>query len=398
VLVIRIWNYFRGYVVFKLEGLNLERILNLAVNKGIYLWDIHRINYTTIEGKVGVKGYRELLKILRKTGCRSKIQLKIGYPFFILRLKRKKIIAVGSILCLLLIISFTSFVWDIEIKGNSNISKRDILTSLESMGVKVGTFKYDLDSSDIKDNLLIKHEKLAWVGVEIKGTKIRIELVEKDREPPKIDKSLPCHIVAGKDGIIEKIIARNGDAMVEKGDIVKKNQILISGKIEREEGIMRIVHSIGEIHARTFYEKAHKIPIYKVSKVKTGRKFTKRIIKIGKTSFTISKGNAPYDKYIIETKNKSLTKWRKIKIPVEIVIEEYYEIIEKKKKVSEDALKKSLKDFLVVNLIKEIPEEAKILKKTIDFRKESNTICGHLTIEVLESIGIEQRFNAHEEE
>lgn len=397
-LVIKIWNYFRGYVVFKLEGLNFERVLNLAIEKGIYLWDIHKINYTTIEAKVGIKGYKELLKILKKTGCRSKIQLKIGYPFFILRLKRKKIVAVGLIICLLLIISFTSFIWNIQIQGNIDISKQDILTSLENMGVKVGTFKYDLNSSDIKDNLLINYDKLAWVGVEIKGTKIKIEIVEKEREPSKIDKSLPCHIVAKKDGIVEKVIAKNGDALVKKGDIVRKNQILISGKIEREEGLLRLVHSFGEIHARTFYEKTHKIPILKVSKIKTGRKFTKRIFKFGEISFLISKGNVPFDKYIIETKNKSLTKWRKIKIPVEIVIEEYYEIIEKKKKVSKDALEKSLKDFLIVNLIKEIPEDAKILSQTINYKKDRNAIWGHLTVEVLESIGIEQRFDMHEEE
>lgn len=397
-LVIKIWNYLRGYVVFKLEGLNLERVLNSVVEEGIYLWDIHKINYTTIEGKVGIKGYKELLKIVRRTGCRAKIQLKIGYPFFILKLKRKKIVAVGLIICLLLIISFTSFIWNIEIQGNNDISKKEILTCLESMGVKIGTFKYDLKTSDIKDNLLIKNDKLAWVGVEIKGTKLKIEVVEKEREPTKVDKSTPCHIIAKKDGIIEKVIAKNGDPMVKKGDIVRQNQILISGKIEREEGLLRLVHSLGEIQARTFYEKTHKIPIYRVKKIKTGRKFTKRIFKFGETSFSISKGNVPFSKYVVETKNKSLTKWRKIKIPVEIVIEEYYEIVEQKKKVSQDVLKKSLKDFLMVNLIKEIPEEAKILRQSINYKKERGAIWGHLTVEVLESIGVEQRFDMHEEE
>ncbi|WP_432664590.1 sporulation protein YqfD [Wukongibacter baidiensis] len=397
-LILRIWNFFRGYVLFRLEGLNLERTLNLAIEDGIYLWDIRRINYTTIEGKVGGRGYKELRKVLKKTGCRSKIKMKIGFPFFIFKLKRKKIVAVGLVLSVLLIIGFTSFVWDVEIQGNNNVSKREILESLESIGVKAGVFKYTLNKSEIKDGLLITHDRLAWVGVEVKGTKIRIEVVEKDERPEKVEKDTPCHIVATKNGVIEKIIAKSGDAAVKKGDIVKQNQILIDGKIEREGLPPRFVHSMGEVYARTYYEKSKVMPIYKVKKIKTGRKFTRRIFKIGDTSFTVSKGSVPFDKYVIEVKNKSLTKWRNIKFPVEIVIEQYFEIVEQKKKVPEDVIRKSLKDFLLVNVIKDIPEDGKIIKRSIDYKKQGSVIKGHLIVEVLESIGMEKIFSIHEEE
>ncbi|WP_432409281.1 sporulation protein YqfD [Wukongibacter sp. M2B1] len=397
-LIIRIWNFFRGYVLFRLEGLNLERTLNLAIEDGIYLWDIRRIDYTTIEGKIGGRGYKELRKILKKTGCRSKIKMKIGFPFFVFKLKRKKIVAIGLALSILLIIGFTSFVWDVEIQGNNNISKKEILESLETIGVKSGVFKYTLDASDIKDGLLINHEKLAWVGVEIKGTKIKIEVVEKEEQPERVEKDTPCHIVAKKNGIIEKIVAKSGDAVVKKGDIVKQNQLLISGKIKREEMPTRFVHSLGEVYARTYYEKSKVMPIFKVKKIKTGRKYTKRIFKIGSTSFTIAKGGVPFEKYVIEVKNKSLTKWRNIKFPVEIVIEHYFEIVEQKKKVPEDVIKKSLKDFLLVNVVKDIPEDGKIIKRSIDYKKQSGVIKGHLIVEVLESIGMEKIFSIHEEE
>ncbi len=38
--IIKIWHYLKGYVIIKIEGLTLERFLNLAANKDIYLWDI----------------------------------------------------------------------------------------------------------------------------------------------------------------------------------------------------------------------------------------------------------------------------------------------------------------------------------------------------------------------
>ncbi len=397
-LIIKIWNYFRGYVVFKLEGLNLERTLNLAIEEGIYFWDIRRINYTSIEGKVGLKGYKEFIKILKRTGNRSKIKIKVGYPFFILKLKRRKIIAVGLLLCFILVCGFTTFIWDIEIQGNTNIQKKDILGSLENIGIKTGTFKYNLDISDIKDNLLTKHDELAWVGVEIKGTKMKIEIVEKEEEHERFDKETPCHIVAKKNGIIDKVVAKNGDPVVKKGDIVKANQILISGRIERENSDVRFVHSLGEVYARTFYEKTKVLSIFKGKKIKTGRKFTNIIFKFGETSFVMSKGKMPFKKYVLEVQNKSLIKWRNIKVPVEIVIEQYFEIIEQKKKVPEDVLKKSLKDFLIVNVVKDIPEDGQIIKRSIDYEKDGDMIRGNLIVEVLESIGMEKIFSIHEEE
>ncbi|MCG8538790.1 MAG: sporulation protein YqfD [Clostridia bacterium] len=397
-LIIKIWNYFRGYVVFKLEGLNLERTLNLAIEEGIYFWDIRRINYTSIEGKVGLKGYKEFIKILKRTGNRSKIKIKVGYPFFILKLKRRKIIAVGLLLCFILVCGFTTFIWDIEIQGNTNIQKKDILVSLENIGIKTGTFKYNLDISDIKDNLLTKHDELAWVGVEIKGTKMKIEIVEKEEEHERFDKETPCHIVAKKNGIIDKVVAKNGDPVVKKGDIVKANQILISGRIERENSDVRFVHSLGEVYARTFYEKTKALSIFKGKKIKTGRKFTNIIFKFGETSFVMSKGKMPFKKYVLEVQNKSLIKWRNIKVPVEIVIEQYFEIIEQKKKVPEDVLKKSLKDFLIVNVVKDIPEDGQIIKRSIDYEKDGDMIRGNLIVEVLESIGMEKIFSIHEEE
>lgn len=397
-LIVKLWNYLRGYVVFRLEGLNLERVINLAISRGIYFWDLYRIDYTTIEAKVGIKGYKELRNIIKKTGCRAKIYLKVGYPFFISKLKRRKIVVFGWIMSLILVILFSSFVWSIEVKGNKQMNKTEIVQTLKKMGLSQGVFKYSIDIDDIKNNLLIKYDTILWVGIEIKGIKAIVRIIEKEDNPVKIDKNTPCDIIAAKRGIIEKVIAKNGYAMVKKGDIVKPNQILISGKIVREGIDVRYVHSSGEVYARTFYEKIEGMSIYKTIKTRTGNKYTKRILKIGDTSFVISKGDIPFKKYIIERKNKSFIKWRKIKIPVEIFIEDYYEVVEKKQRIDEEIIKKSLQDLMLVKLMKEIPEEAKILNKSFKFKKENNKVIGNLTIECLESIGIKRKIDIVEEE
>ena len=89
-LVLRLWNYMRGYVNVKVEGLALERFINMCIARGIYLWDIRRVNHTTLEAKIGIKGFKELRNIVKRAGCRVSISKKNGYPFWVHRLKKEK--------------------------------------------------------------------------------------------------------------------------------------------------------------------------------------------------------------------------------------------------------------------------------------------------------------------
>src|SRR5699024_2646143 len=142
-LAIKLWNYFKGYVIIKVEGLTLEKFLNLAANSSIYIWDIKRMDYTLLEMKVSIKGFRELKKIANKGACRVYIKEKIGFPFFMNKLKKRKMLGFGFIIFLGLIFFLTSFIWEIEVSGNEITSNEDILELLENIDVKCGTMKYN---------------------------------------------------------------------------------------------------------------------------------------------------------------------------------------------------------------------------------------------------------------
>ena len=87
--LIKTWNYLRGYVIIKVEGLTLERFLNLAADKDIYLWDIKRTDYTLLEMKVSAKGFKELKEVV-KVGCRVEVVNKKVY-LLLYRLKSEDV-------------------------------------------------------------------------------------------------------------------------------------------------------------------------------------------------------------------------------------------------------------------------------------------------------------------
>ncbi|MFW5648022.1 MAG: sporulation protein YqfD, partial [Candidatus Alkaliphilus sp. MAG34] len=69
-LVLKLWNYIRGYVIIRVEGLTLEKFINMCTVRNIYLWDVKRIGNTTLEAKLGVRGFKDLRKIVKKLGCK----------------------------------------------------------------------------------------------------------------------------------------------------------------------------------------------------------------------------------------------------------------------------------------------------------------------------------------
>ncbi|KXG75874.1 sporulation protein YqfD [Thermotalea metallivorans] len=392
-LIVKLWNFLRGYVVIRIEGLTLEKFINYAIARGIYLWDIVRIDYTTLEAKVGLSGYKELRHIVKRAGCKVKINMKIGYPFFMHKIKARKMLMFGFMIAISLVILTTSFIWDVEVRGTESIPEEKIVKTLYELGLSPGIFKYKLDLASIENQIMIEMEELAWIGIEIRGTKAIVEIVEKVHPPQKIPMEIPCDIIASKNGVIEKIIAKNGDAMVQKGDIVKAGKILISGTVIREGSDPRYVHALGEVFAKTYYEKNDEMSIIKVNKIKTGNRFIKRTVKIGSTQLMLSFGDIPFSNYIVESRKKSLFQWRNIQIPVEIIIDEYYEVIVQRERIDPETVKKALMEKLTVELAKQMPPHITILNQDIKYQEENNIIRAKLTIEALEQIGIQKRIN-----
>lgn len=394
-LVIRLWNYLRGYVIIRVEGLTLEKFINLAIAKNIYLWDIIRVDYTTLEAKISINGFKALKPVVRRVGCRVNIISKNGYPFFINKFKYRKMLAFGFVIALIIVFFLTSLIWSIDIKGNERISSDEVLGYLEDMGVELGTPKRKIDVTEIKKQLLTSVESLSFVRAEIKGTKLIIEIKESDLKPNEVDRKYNCHIVASKKAVIEKITAKNGKSIVEKGDIVKEGQILISGIIN-EENLENpyLVHSEGEVFGKTWYNKVLKEPIVKEIKEETGETFTTKEVKLGNKGIHLINGEIPFSNYIEEVQSKKLFSWKEFSLPFEIIEHKYKEVKIQKVTRNIDSLKKISSYEGVKQLMEELPEGAQVISKDVSYTIDGNNLITTVTVEVIEEIGVKQKITS----
>ena len=397
-LILRLWNYFKGYVIIKIEGLALEKFINMCIVRDIYLWDIKRINYTILEAKIDIKNFKTACKIARRAGCKIYISQKNGYPFWFSKIKKRKMLIFGAFFSLIFLVVLSSFILNIEVVGNERVETQKIIEALDQSGLSIGMNRYFIDLREIENNLLINMQDLAWVGIEIGGINAKIEVVEKVIPPLQIEKNIPCDVVAKKSGVIEKVIARRGDSLVDKGDIVAPGDILITGIIEAEDMEETwYLHAYGEVYARTYYEGQKSIDLTKWTKKKTGNKIINRNIKLGNIEITLNKGENPYNVYIVERNSKRFIKWRNKELPVEVITEEIYEAVEIKESLDTKKAKERLHTALIEEILEKIPKNLEILNSTTDFVVKNNKLQCDVIIEVLEEIGEQKKIQYGED-
>ena len=101
---------------------------------------------------------------------------------------------------------------------------------------------------------LINNDEIAWLGVNVRGSRVYVEITERiDTESVPHLTEEKCNLVASKDGVIEKLEVGQGQTMVKKGDGVREGDVLVSGIMDSAYGGFRLVHSYGEVYARTEY-------------------------------------------------------------------------------------------------------------------------------------------------
>ncbi|NLX61380.1 MAG: sporulation protein YqfD [Tissierellia bacterium] len=387
------WNFLKGYVIIKVKGLTLERFLNLAATNDIYLWDIKRVDYTELEMKATIEGFRALKEIVNKVGCRVEVVEKRGLPFLLYKIKHRKALGVGFILFFVIIITLSSIIWDIKVVGNEKVKTEDIIKFLEIEGIKSGIIKYKIDKDYIKHLLLNKFETFSFVSVEIKGTRLIIDIKEIELINEEIDENTPSHIVASKKGVIEKVIARNGKAVVRKGDIVEKNDILISGLISDEDsdGFI-LVHADGEVWAKTLYSYKIEEPIVKTIREETGRVFERKELKIGERGIQFIKGDIPFNDYVESIEEVNIFNLN-IDLPLKILVHQYKEVESKEITQDIDLIKEKNHIRAVEELNKQLPPKADIISKDVKHIVNDNFVTTYVVIEVLEDIGEKRPIN-----
>lgn len=245
--MIGFFRIINGYLRVIFYGEFSEKILNLAANNRITVWDTKLIK-KGIETSISVKDFKRLPDILRHSGIRVHILKRYGLPFKTFK-NRKRIGLVAGVLLFFVFLKFMSgFIWMVDVVGNQKVEEKEILQVCEILGIKSGIRKNKLNTKIEREKLLLELDSLAWASLNVEGCLLTINVSEIKKGAE--DNGCCCNLKSKADGIIKKVDVTSGNCVVRVGDTVKKGDVLVSGILEKATGT-QFVHSAGVIMAET---------------------------------------------------------------------------------------------------------------------------------------------------
>ena len=385
-------NYILGYLTINVEGYFIERFINMCRNKNILLWNIKRKNSSFIICKIGIKEFKKIRDIAKKTKCKITITSKKGIPFIFEKYKKRKIFLLMMCIISGLLFVLSQFVWNIEVKiTGDTLNEEEIINSLNENGLYIGEKKSSIDVKEIINNVRLKREDISWIGIEIKGTNAIVEVVEAEEKPEVVDENDYCSIVSDKPGKILKVIANNGTAMVKPGDIVKEGSLLIAGWIEGKYTGTRLVRADGKIDALVWYTETASVKLNEKKIEKTGNTEKKYALNINNFRINLYKKLSNFEKYDTIYTAKKIKIFSNFYIPVELIECNNFEIKEENVNYSEEEAKAEAKKRAEEKLNDKVKDKENIRNVTVNYTVEEDEVKAEVTYEVFENIGTNEK-------
>jgi len=292
---------FRGYVIIRARGGRLEALVNRAVAQGIGLWQLERAGPELLVARVHAGDFPALARAARGLGVDVSILRKEGLPFVLIRAGRRQAFVAGGALFAALLYVLAQFVWFVQVDGAGTVPADEILAVAAEAGLRPGVLRERVQRDVVERRLHLAIPRLAWVAVDVRGAAATVRVVE--RTVLGDDVRRPGHIVASRDGVVERIALVRGEALVAPGETVREGQPLISGMLppgsaEYEErvaqGELPYVRAAGTVQGRTWYRGLAEAALAHSSETETGRVHRQLVISVGERRVEMGSPEPPF--------------------------------------------------------------------------------------------------------
>ena len=393
-------NFLRGSVLFTVTGAFPERFLNLCAQAGVGFWDLEWLDPHTLRLRVSRRDARRVGPLAEKVLCEARARRHLGFPYFLAGFRKRYALLLGLALSLAAVCLLSRFVLTIEVSGNETVSTAAILTELSRQGVRVGAYGPGLDVRRISQESLLRLDGLAWMSINLHGTRAEVLVREKLPEPEVRDESTPANVVAQADGVILDLEVLDGQAVFREGEAVLRGEVVISGTMDLREpeysavdAGQRLVHARGNVWARTYRTLTAQIPLEAQVKRYTGEKETQwSLLVLGWTVNFFGRGGVfseGYDK-IVETHPLTLPGGRVM--PLALRRTEYRAYVTEPAALNAGAARSMLEERLLERLDALIGEDGEVLDTVFTVREEDGMLAVTLRAECREQIGREVPF------
>lgn len=224
---------------YLVQGLNLDRFLLLAKNKGITLYDIKKITNKQLIVSVSIKESAKFFAIAKELCYNIKKIKEKGLTLPLLMLWRKIGIALGTIIFCIACYVYNDFIYGFNFTGSGSVYEREVLSYLNSVGIKPYTRFSDINTQRLEDQILAASPHLSFVGITKQGNTLCFDLALANENTDTLLGNV-YSLKSEVSGVIERIKIYRGTALVKEGDLVNCGDLLVDGYMIIKEQTVKI--------------------------------------------------------------------------------------------------------------------------------------------------------------
>ena len=249
-----------GEVRIELCGAFPQSALNSLSSSGVELWQVEWVDDCTLRFSFHERELAYVEDTAKKCMCETKLLSTRGGRISLRHLwKRKWLILSTAFVAILLMIS-SQFIWEIDVRGNEELSRGEILRALADCGVRCGSYRHAVSPDLVRSAMIEKLPDIGWMALNVSGSRAVVLIREREEKPEIYAENKSSDMIASKDGLIRKTLVQNGRALVHAGDAVLKGETLISGTMDSITNGTRYVCAAGQVIADTWYERSAVCP------------------------------------------------------------------------------------------------------------------------------------------
>lgn len=243
--------YIMGYITITLRGAAPEWALNRLSDANIYFWNVKWHDSFTVSFCIGKKSGAYVEQYVAAAMCELLETKEAGLLYNMKWMVCRPLIPLSVIFSLLMLFVLPQYILFYQVIGNGAVDQEQILQSLDTLGVGVGSVGIRVQPQWLKNNLLELIPDLEWATIVQNGCRAQIIVREREHIPQTAVRKGYANVIATQDGIITEQNVLTGQPVAEVGDTVIAGDLLISGLVDLER-TYSVVRAEGEVYARTW--------------------------------------------------------------------------------------------------------------------------------------------------
>ena len=385
-MLMRLWNFTRGYVKIKLECYRPERIVNILLAEGVVLHNTERMNTHEMQAVISLKDYQLVCDSAQTYDYTVTVLSSHGLPVFFRVLASRPLLIFSVLLWLAAAIILSGRVFIFNITGCDRVSENEILTLMENMGIKKGSPKAGIDCKELSRAVLEYDSRISFADIRLHGVVLTAVIHEADTFKFSEKDDTPSSIYADKDCVIVKITVRHGTPAVKPGQAVRRGELLISGDITPEHGNSEKPVKIaaeGTVSAQTAYRFCVTVERSAEIFIRSGRVFPYTDIKFFSLDFPSEIPFADYETEILHT-----AMFTGCVLPLKIESGSAYELVNVISDLDDTRMKQLALKKADALILKTVPGDARIIMRSSEFSwNDDGSLELTVNIQAIENIG-----------